>query len=116
MIAVTPQMRILVAVDPVDFRLGIDGLAQICRQRLKAEPFSGCVFVFSNRRRTSIRVLAFDGQGMWLCHKRLSQGRFTWWPKGEISSPLAAHELQVLLWNGDPTDSKVAPMWKRIAN
>ncbi len=116
MIAVTPQMRILVAVDPVDFRSGIDGLARICRQKLKSDPFSGCVFVFSNRRRTAIRLLVFDGQGYWLCHKRLSQGRFTWWPKGEVLSPLAAHELQVLLWNGDPTDSKVAPMWKRIAN
>jgi transposase len=59
-IAITPQMRILVAVEPVDFRLGIDGLARICRQRLKADPFSGYVFLFSNRRRTAIRVLAFD--------------------------------------------------------
>jgi transposase len=109
-------MRILLAIDPVDFRSGIDRLCRICRQTIKEDPLSGCLFVFTNRRRTAIRVLAYDGQGFWLCHKRLSQGKFRWWSKGEIVSPLAAHELQVLLWNGDPKDSKVAPFWKEIAN
>jgi len=116
MIQVTPQMRIFVAVNPVDFRSGIDRLCRICRQILKTDPFSGTVFVFSNRKRTAIRVMTYDGQGFWLCHKRLSQGRFRWWPEGEVLSPLAAHELQVLLWNGDPQDSKVAPFWKPIAS
>ena len=116
MIQITPQMRILLAVDPVDFRSGIDRLCAICRHRLKADPLSGYVFVFTNRKRTAIRLICYDGQGYWLCHKRLSRGKFRWWPKGEVLSPLAAHELQVLLWNGDPTDSKVAPFWKPIAN
>ena len=116
MIQITPQMRILVAVNPVDFRSGIDSLCRICRQILKTDPFSGSIFVFSNRKRTSIRILGYDGQGFWLCHKRLSQGTFRWWPKGEVLSPLAAHELQLLLWNGDPQNSKVAPFWKPIAN
>ena len=48
MIQITPQMRILVAIEPVDFRCGIDGLAQLCKQRLQDDPFSGCVFVFRN--------------------------------------------------------------------
>lgn len=115
MIQITPQMRIFVAVDPVDFRSGIDRLCSVCRQRLKMDPLSGCLFVFTNRRRTAIRVIAYDGQGIWLCHKRLSQGTFRWWPKGEVLTPLAAHELQVLLWNGDPKNSKVAPLWKSVA-
>ena len=51
MIQITPQMRILLAVEPVDFRKGIDGLAQLCRQQLKADPLSGALFVFSSRRR-----------------------------------------------------------------
>jgi transposase len=78
MIQVTEHMRILVAVEPVDFRKGIDGLAAVCRQQLQADPFSGTLFVFTNKSRQALRVLVYDGQGFWLCHKRLSKGRFTW--------------------------------------
>ena len=63
MIQVTPQMRILLAVQPADFRKGIDGLAQVCRQVLKKDPFSGYVFIFRNKRATAIKVLMYDGQG-----------------------------------------------------
>lgn len=73
MIQLTPQMRLLVAVAPVDFRRGIDGLCRLCREVLSADPFSGAVFVFRNQRGTSIKLLAYDGQGYWLCQKRLSQ-------------------------------------------
>ena len=66
MIQLTPQMRILVAVEAVDFRKGIDSLAQLCRNKLAADPFSGCVFVFRSRRATSIKVLVYDGMGFWL--------------------------------------------------
>ena len=55
MIQLTPQMRILLAVEPADFRKGIDGLAQLCRQRLQADPLSGALFVFSNRRRKALK-------------------------------------------------------------
>jgi transposase len=102
MIQVTPQMRILVAVEPVDFRKGIDGLTGICKS-LELDPFSGCLFVFRNRSGTSLKILTYDSQGYWLCQKRLSKGRFIWWPKvGERLHPLVAHELQALLWNKDP--------------
>jgi len=62
MIQITAQMRILVAVEPVDFRCGIDGLAALCRQRLQADPFCGTLFVFRNRKGSAIRVLAYDSQ------------------------------------------------------
>ena len=81
MIQVTPQMRILLAVEPADFRKGIDGLACLCRVTLRQDPFSGYVFVFGNRRRKAIKILVYDGQGFWLCQKRLSKGRFPWWPQ-----------------------------------
>ena len=71
MLSITPQMRILVAVDPVDFRRGIDGLGGLCRQVLRQDPFSGCAFVFRNRRSTAIKVLVYDGYGFWLFQKRL---------------------------------------------
>jgi len=72
MIQLTPQMRILVAVDPVDFRRGIDGLGRVCREVLASDPMSGIVFVFRNRRATAIRLLTYDGQGFWLCHNQRS--------------------------------------------
>lgn len=117
MIQITPHMRILLAVAPVDFRRGIDGLARICREELRLDPFSGAVFLFRNRRGTALRVLMYDGQGYWLCYKRLSSGRFRWWPQrsGEQISQLQAHELQLLLWNGNPDQTSVAPAWRKIA-
>jgi transposase len=80
MLQITPQMKILVAVEPADFRRGIDGLARLCQETLRQDPFVGAVFVFRNRKGTALKVLTYDGQGFWLCHKRLSQGRFPWWP------------------------------------
>jgi transposase len=115
MIQITPQMRILLAVRPADFRKGIDGLAGVCRNILKQDPFSGYVFVFRNKPGTSLKILIYDGQGFWLCQKRLSKGRFTWWPKknnGETRQ-LAAHELQLLIWNGDPQKNSVF-LWKKL--
>lgn len=115
MIQLTPHMRILVAVEPVDFRKGIDGLARICRQTIQSDPFSGCVFVFRNRKKTAIKIITYDGQGFWLCQKRLSKGDFQWWPDAKTSiCSLEVHELQLLLWNGNPQNARVAPEWKKI--
>ena len=60
MIQITPHMRILLAVQPADFRKGIDGLARLCREQMQSDPFSGCLYVFRNRRATTIRVLTYD--------------------------------------------------------
>jgi len=115
-IQITPHMRILVAVQPVDFRAGIDGLAALCTQRLQADPFSGTLFVFGNRARTAIKILVYDGNGYWLCHKRLSSGRFALWSHGdEPSRTLQACELQVLLMGGDPSRAALAPAWRRLS-
>ena len=115
MIAITPQMRIFIAVKPADFRKGIDGLATLCRNHLKADPFSGAMFVFRNKRATALKILVYDGQGFWLCQKRLSKGRFTWWPNGnDVLRRLNAYQLQSLIWNGDLATVTVAPHWKKI--
>jgi len=116
MIQITPQMRVLVAVEAADFRCGIDGLAQRCRASLGEDPFTGTVFCFRNRRRTAIKLLVYDGQGFWLCHKRLSRGRFGWWPAAgeQRSTALQAHELQVLMSAGDPSATRAAPLWRRV--
>jgi len=116
MIQITPQMRVLLAVEPADFRCGIDGLSRLCRERLSADPMSGALFVFRNRRGTALRCLVYDGQGFWLCHKRLSSGRFGWWPKCAegASKDLLAHEIQLLLWNGDPGRANAQPAWRPV--
>lgn len=116
MIQITPQMRILVAVDPVDFRKGIDGLAAIARQVLHADPLDGTLFVFCGRNRRALKCLVYDSQGFWLCQKRLSQGRFTAWPKvdGSSGESLTAHQLLTLLWNGDPAHTQTAPVWRPV--
>ena len=116
MLQLTPQSRVFLAREPADFRRGIDGLAALCRQRLGEDPMAGAIFVFRNRRGTSLKLLCYDGQGFWLCQKRLSKGRFNWWPangKGPITA-LAVHELQLLIWNGNPTKAPVAPMFKPL--
>src|SRR5512136_490247 len=101
MIQITPQMHILVALEAVDGRKGIDSLARLCQEKLQADPFSGCLFVFRSRRGTTVRILVYDGQGFWLAQKRLSKWRFRWWPTGrdawEVAKALEAHQLQVLL-------------------
>ena len=117
MIQVTPQMHVMVAVEPVDFRRGIDGLARLCKEILRQDPFSGWMFVFRNRRATALKVLVYDGQGFWLCHKRLSSGRFPWWPtRGKESAvTLAAHQVQVLFSAGNPQAVHAAPAWRPVS-
>jgi transposase len=116
MIQITPQMRILVAVEAVDFRKGIDGLARVCQERLDGDPFSGCLFVFRNRSGTGVKILVYDGRGFWLCQKRLSSGRFRFWPAATegASTALEAHEVQVLLAGGDPASAPGSPLWRRV--
>ena len=110
MIQVTPHMRILLAIEPVDFRKGIDGLAGIVKS-LDLDPMSGYLFVFCSRSGTSIKIVSYDGQGFWLCQKRLSTGRFRRWPKDGTLTRLAADELQALLWNKDLGQ---ASLWKPL--
>ncbi len=81
MIEIQPHTRIFVATQAIDMRKGIDGIAAICRERLFIEPMDGAVFLFINAYRTQIKILFYDGQGFWLCMKRLSKGRFEFWPK-----------------------------------
>lgn len=117
MIQVIPQLKILLALQPTDFRKGIDSLAALCRQQFKQDPYSGALFLFRNRRGTAIRLLVFDGTGFWLMTKRFSQGRLRWWPKptGEPLTTLAAQQLQVLLYNGNPEGAQMAEQWRPLS-
>ena len=92
MIQITAQIRLLVAIQPVDGRKGIDSLARVCQEKLSEDPISGCVFIFRSRRGASIRLLSNDGQGCWFAQKRLSEGRFARWPESS-SAATAARRL-----------------------
>jgi transposase len=116
MLQLTPHSRIFLAVEPIDGRKGIDSLAAVCRQALGDNPLDGAVYVFRTRAGTTLKLLAYDGQGFWLCTKRLSQGRFRWWPTAATPSVrLSARELGVLLWNGFPDRAQMAPEWRQLA-
>lgn len=81
MIHLTATTPILVAIEPTDMRLGIDGLAARCKHHFKRDPRNGTLFVFINRRRTMVRILAYESNGFWIMSKRLSRSRFDGWPK-----------------------------------
>jgi transposase len=116
MIHITAQMRVLVAIEPVDGRKRIDSLVRVCKAQLGEDPYSGCVFLFRNRSAKSILILAYDGQGYWLAQKRLSQGRFTWWPESSTAAKrLEAYEAQLLMVAGDMSRVSAAPMWRRVS-
>ena len=117
MIQLPPPSRIFVATEPVDFRKGLAGRGAVCRQRLGATPLEGAVYVCRNRSGTSRKLLFYDGQGYWLCMKRLSRGRFSWWPtSADARVPLSARELIILLWTGQPDRAQMAQDWRRVAS
>jgi len=113
MLQITPQHRLLLAVEPVDFRAGIDGLKAVCQQHLMCDPFSGTIFAFANRARTSVKLLVYDASGFWLAQKRFSQGKLAWWPKEHSKTvTLRASEFQILLAQGDPTKAGIPQDWR----
>jgi len=116
MIAITPHMRVLCFTKSCDFRKGIDGLVGVCREELKdVDPFSGTLFLFLNRSRTTIKGVVYDGQGFWLFMKRLSTGRFSYWPScNEVAEEILSRELSILLWNGNPSKALMGSDWKRL--
>ncbi len=97
MIAVPPGVRILLAAKPVDFRKGMDGLAALVQQALRAEPFAGEVFIFRPKRADRVKILVYDGTGLVLYSKRLEAGRFTWPSPAEGVVRLSAAQMATLL-------------------
>jgi len=102
-IAVPPGLRILLAARPVDFRKGMDGLAALAQQALRADPFAGEVFIFRPRRGDRVKILVYDGTGLVLYAKRLEAGRFCWPSPAEGVVRLTGAQLATLLeglpWN-----------------
>jgi transposase len=124
MLQLTPQSTIYLATVAIDFRKGIDGLVAVCREHLQIEPLDGAIFMFYNKTRNCFKILNYDGQGFWLCTKRLSSGKFLTIPdkstKGNFTKnhnnylQLCHRVTQVLINNGDPTSARFAKNWRKL--
>jgi transposase len=93
----TTATRVFVAVAPVDMRGGFNRLFALTQSVLQQDPLSGHWFVFANRARNRLKILFWDGSGLWVCAKRLEKGRFSW-PRGDgARAALRGEELIALL-------------------
>ncbi|MES4792895.1 MAG: IS66 family insertion sequence hypothetical protein [Chloroflexota bacterium] len=110
-----PATRIYLAAGATDLRKGFDGLYGLVRDRFGAEPTSGHVFLFANRQRTRLKLLVFDGTGLWVCAKRLERGRFRWPTASDSAVPivLTPEEMALLLGGIDLTQTKLRPWYRQ---
>ena len=76
--SINATTRIYLATGVTDMRMGINGLSALAENKIKQSPLSGHLFAFCNRRRNRLKILFWDGSGLWICAKRLEGGRFTW--------------------------------------
>jgi transposase len=116
MMPVGPATRIYLAAGVSDLRQGFEGLSDRVRHQFKEDPLSGHLFVFANRRKNRIKLLYWDGSGLWVCAKRLEQGCFSW-PKTTEADPgalrIAAEELTLLLTGIDLEKTRARPWWRK---
>jgi transposase len=97
MLSISPATRIFIALSPIDMRLGFNGLYALIQTVLAQDVLSGHLFLFTNKPHNRVRVMYWDGSGLWICTKRLEKGTFGW-PQGEGASVcLRPEELQLLL-------------------
>ena len=99
MFGLGPATKIFLSVSAVDMRKGFNGLYGLVRDQLGQDPTSGHLFLFANKERTRVKVLVWDGSGLWVCAKRLEKGRFRWPPEGEQAHcvTMRGEELAMLL-------------------
>lgn len=97
MIGVANGARVLIATKPVDFRKGMDGLAALVKEYLRADPFSGAIFVFRAKRADRVKLITWDGTGLCLFAKRLEQGTFRWPRVEDGTIRLTSAQLSALI-------------------
>jgi transposase len=114
MIQISPRDKVFIGITPIDFRCGMDFLIDYLKS-MSSNPFGGAFFVFINRKKTALKILAYDGQGMWLLQKRLSQGKFLWWPSAAKDlAEIDAKNFVLLLFNGDTKTLQAQENWKNL--
>jgi transposase len=114
MFGLGPATRIYIALDAIDMRKGFDGLYGLVRDHLGQDPQSGHLFLFTNRSHTRVKVLVWDGSGLWVCAKRLERGRFGW-PAANASRSVTMRpeELAMLLNGMDLKQARPRKNWMR---
>ena len=118
MIPIGPATRIYLAVGATDLRQGYEGLSDQVRHRFKEDPLSGHLFVFTNRPRNRLKLLYWDGSGLWVCAKRLEQGCFSWPRTADHDTGalrVMAEELTLLLSGIDLDKTRARKWWRRAA-
>lgn len=118
MMPIGPATRIFLAAGATDLRKSFEGLSDLVRQRFNQDPLSGHLFAFANRSRTRLKLLYWDGSGLWCCAKRLEKGRFNWprTPPEEAGAlRILAEELTLLVSGIDLDQTRVRPWWRKAA-
>ena len=116
MFGLGPATRIYLAAGATDMRKGFEGLHGLVRDRLLCDPLSGHLFLFCNAQRTRLKVLVWDGSGLWVCAKRLEKGRFSWPRSGDSLGKVAlTHEALALLLGGIDLAKTRSRSWYRKA-
>jgi transposase len=114
MLSFTGSLKIFLAVEPCDLRKSFNGLHGIVTEKLKEDPRAGALFVFCNRRRTRLKILFFDGTGLWVCTKRLEEGTFSWPRAVEKDKIHLQPEALALLTDGvDLRGAQMRPWYER---
>ena len=115
MIATGPATRVFLACGITDMRKGFDGLYGLVKSQLNEDPLSGHLFVFANRNRTSLKILCWDGTGLWILTKRLERGRFNWpaATEPEAKARLTGAEFSMLLGGLDLKQAKARKWWRK---
>ena len=117
MFGLGPATRIYVALGATDMRKGYDGLYGLARDKLGLEVRTGHLFLFANARRNRLKILYWDGSGLWICAKRLERGRFSWPLPGDQSDrvTLSHEELSLLLGGIDLTRTRCKNWYRKTA-
>ncbi len=110
-----PATRIYLAPGATDMRKSFHGLYGLARDRMHCDPLSGHVFLFCNRLRNRLKLLVYDGSGLWVCAKRLSKGRFSWPQVDEKQEKITLrHDELSLLLNGIDLTQTTRKKWHRV--
>jgi transposase len=118
MLSFVGSLKVFVALEPCDMRKGFNGLHALVTEKLGEDPRAGALFVFTNRRRSRLKILCWDGTGLWVCTKRLEQGTFSWPRSAEPHTTklrLTPEALALLTDGVEMRGAKLRPWYERAS-